>query len=131
MSHTLGNLSTRVLGHLARAFEHLLLSPGSIFSIFTLLSAFSIAALFLAVRRRRAGRDVKLTRLLRALFPKAIVSSNSGQADIAMLAMNTLVFGALITVAVASAPAISTFVNHLLVSSFGERRPVPIPHAAA
>ena len=131
MIQSLADLCIRVGTNVASKLEHVFLSAGSIFSIFTLFSAFCIAALFLVVRRRRAGRHVRIRGLLRALFPKALVASGSGRADIALAAMNILIFGALISVAIFSAPAISTFVNHFLVSSLGERRPVPIPQSAA
>ena len=77
------------LGQLDKA----LLSPGSHASLTSLFAAFMIAVMVLAVRRLRKGRRVRLRPLMRALFPKSIVSSRSNVADIGYFYFNVFVFG--------------------------------------
>ena len=59
-----------------------LLAPGSHFSIFSLFCAFAIGFLMLAGQRYRKGRRIRLKLLLRAMFPRQILTSRSNVAEI-------------------------------------------------
>jgi hypothetical protein len=77
------------LGQLGKAF----LDPGSHVSLLSLAGAFLIAFAFLSFRRLRKGRRVRVMALLRALFPRHIVSSKSNVADLSYFYFNIFVFG--------------------------------------
>ena len=70
-----------------------LLSPGSHASLHVAVRRVLIAFGVLAARRYRKGRRIRLRPLLRALFPKSIVTSRSNIADIGYFYFNVFVFG--------------------------------------
>ncbi len=72
------------LGQLHKAF----FAPGSHVSLLSLLCALLIAVFFVAARRMRKGRRLRLRTLLRALFPKHIVMSRSTVADLGYFYFN-------------------------------------------
>ena len=115
------------LGQLNKA----LLSPGSHASLASLLSAFCIALLVLAARRLRKGRRLRLKPLLRALFPKSIVTSRSNVADIGYFYFNVFVFGLVFGWALLSYVALSRAVVDLLTAAFGPTQPSALPAIVA
>jgi sterol desaturase/sphingolipid hydroxylase (fatty acid hydroxylase superfamily) len=120
------DLSTGIsyfLGQIGNAF----LSPGSHASLASLLSAFSIALIFLAARRYRKGRRIRLKPLLRALFPKSIMTSRSNLADIGYLYFNVFAFGIAFGWAILSYQMLSRSVFDLLTAAFGPTQPTSLP----
>ncbi len=112
-----------LFGQLSRAF----LSPGSHFSLFSLLSAFCIGFIVLAVRRYKKGRRIRLRPLLRALFPKRIILSKSSLADFGYFYFNLFLFGIVFGWAVLSYDALSRGVAGLLTATFGPMPPAALP----
>ncbi len=111
------------LGQLNKAF----LPPGSQASLASLFTAFAIAVVILAARRRNKGRRVRLKPLLRALFPKSIVLSASSFADLGYFYFNVFVFGIAFGWALLSYVTLSHAVVDALTASFGPRQPTPLP----
>jgi sterol desaturase/sphingolipid hydroxylase (fatty acid hydroxylase superfamily) len=105
-----------LLGHAADLF----LSPGSTFSVASLMSALVIAVASLAWMRIRRRRAVKVRTLMRALFPRRLLRSASTRADLAMFLFNTFAAGALIGWTVVSAGQISRAAAELLASALGQ-----------
>jgi sterol desaturase/sphingolipid hydroxylase (fatty acid hydroxylase superfamily) len=108
-----GKVADSIGGKLAGVF----LSPGSAFSLLSLLAALLVAVAFLMLRGRRKWRHPKV--LARALFPKWLWRNASMRADIGFFLLNILVTGALVGWALVSYSAISDMVSGLLTSSFG------------
>jgi sterol desaturase/sphingolipid hydroxylase (fatty acid hydroxylase superfamily) len=113
------------LGQLSKAF----LAPGSHVSLLSLLCAFFIAVLFLAARRLRVGKRLRLRTLLRALFPKHIVRSRSTVADLGYFYFNLFLFGIIFGWALLSYEVLSHGVADLLTATFGLRQPTALPAA--
>lgn len=111
------------LGQLGKAF----LAPGSHASLFSLLCAFAIGLAVLAERRRRRGRPVRLKPLLRAMFPKSVVTSRSTLADVLFFYFNVFVFGLLFGWALLSYAAVSHVVYSGFVAAFGAMPTAALP----
>jgi hypothetical protein len=76
-------------GQLGKAFFAL----GSHASLLSLAAAFLIAVAFLTLRRYRKGRRIRVKALLRALFPRHVVTSKSSLADLGYFYFNIFLFG--------------------------------------
>lgn len=105
----------------------LFLSAGSLFSLTSLITAFCLAALFLIVRRRQRNRRVRPKVILRALFPRRIISSPSSFADIGYFFFNVFVFGVVLGWAILSFRTITNVVIDLLTATFGTVQPTSLP----
>ncbi len=110
------------LGLLARR----LFSPGSLFSLYSLLSALAIAAVWVAAQRRMRGRRIRLKLIPRALFPPAIVRSASTKADAAFFLPSLFAFGGLIGWGLISYGAVAHWTEGALIAAFGHRPPSPL-----
>ena len=77
------------LGQFHKAF----FGAGSHISLLSLVCAFLIAVVFVAARRYRKGRRIRVRALLLALFPKRIVMSRSTVADLGYFYFNLFLFG--------------------------------------
>ncbi len=113
------------LGQLSKAF----LAPGSHVSLLSLLCAFFIAVFFVAARRLRGGRRLRLRTLLRALFPKKIVIIRSTVADLGYFYFNLFLFGIIFGWALLSYEVLSHRLADLLTATFGPRQPTALPAA--
>jgi sterol desaturase/sphingolipid hydroxylase (fatty acid hydroxylase superfamily) len=107
--------------------ERALLSPGSQISLASLGWALLIALLFLAGRRVRKGRRIRLRPLLRALFPQSILHSESNRPDVFYLFFNVFVFGIVFGWALLSYEMLSHAVTDALTALFGPRQPGALP----
>jgi sterol desaturase/sphingolipid hydroxylase (fatty acid hydroxylase superfamily) len=105
----------------------LLFSPGSHFSLTSLIAALFVATGFYAAKLMRRGRRVRLKVLWRALFPHRIAAHRSNQADIGYLFFNTLVFGIMFGWAILSYQFLTNGIIGGLVATFGKIE----PHAPA
>ena len=101
----------------------LLLSLGSHFSLTSLTAALLVAALFFAWQRHNRGRKVRLRTILRALFPRHILTARSNQADIGYMFFNVFVFGVVFGWAVLSYQFVSNGIISGLVALFGPVTP--------
>jgi sterol desaturase/sphingolipid hydroxylase (fatty acid hydroxylase superfamily) len=110
-------------GQLSKAF----LAPGSHISLLSLLSALGIGLLVLAARRHAKGRRIRLKVLLRALFPKHLVTSRSNLADIGYFYFNLFAFGIIFGWALLSYETLSRSIADLLTITFGPIGPAPLP----
>jgi sterol desaturase/sphingolipid hydroxylase (fatty acid hydroxylase superfamily) len=105
-----GSEARRLLDHLG----DVLLSPGSIFSLQSLVSALVIAVAVLAWRRRARGKRLPSLRvLIRAIFPRRLFASGSGKADFGFFLFNNYPAGAL-AFAILSANQVEPLVVRLL-----------------
>ncbi len=128
-----GHDLTRLGGELAALPERfamqvaaIFLSPGSPYSIGALAIVFGIAvAATLSARRNK--RSVPLRVLLRALFPKRLVRSPSGRADIAWSVFNALLASMLFGWAIFSSTVVETHLRALLIAGFGAREFTALP----
>ena len=104
----------------------LLFKPGSSFSLYSLASAFLIAAAALVIQRRSRGRRINLKLIPRALFPRRIVRSASTKSDLGFLLLNLFAVGGLIGWGLISYGAVVHFVDAGLTSAFGKRPASPL-----
>ncbi len=114
---------TYFLGQLHKAFFGL----GSHISLLSLVCALLIAVVFVAARRYRKGRRIRVRALLRALFPKRIVMSRSTVADLGYFYFNLFLFGIIFGWALLSYEVLSHSVADLLTAIFGPRQPTALP----
>jgi sterol desaturase/sphingolipid hydroxylase (fatty acid hydroxylase superfamily) len=105
---------------------HLLVSPGSKFSLAAIACTLLIATLFL-LSRRSGKREVRLKVILRALFPRRLWRSRSGRADILWSVFNIFIAGLLFGWAVLSAQQVSAFAHSALTTAFGAPSPTILP----
>ncbi len=117
MLHILSTLFDRI----ASTFSHLLLAPGSMFSLWSLLAALTVSAVFLVSRKRMRPRL-----LVRALLPAKLWKSRSSRLDMVFFLLNTFVTGALIGWGLLSFGAISRETLDVAHHLFGH---VPLPAA--
>ena len=110
------------LGQLHKAF----FGVGSHISLLSLVCAFLIAVVFVAARRYRKGRRIRVRALLRALFPKRIVMSRSTVADLGYFYFNLFLFGIIFGWALLSYEVLSHSVADLLTAIFGPRQPTSL-----
>lgn len=114
-------------GFLTAKLNGILLSPGGTFSIASLLCALVIALVFLGFKHRHRTRPVKAAVLLRALFPRRLIASRSGRADIGFFLLNSFVIGLAFGWALLSAHTVGKFVDGGLASLFGPSTPSSLP----
>jgi sterol desaturase/sphingolipid hydroxylase (fatty acid hydroxylase superfamily) len=100
-------------------------SPGSHFSLISLLCALIVAILF--IRKRR---PVGISTLARIILPTRIWRSRSGRADIGLFLFNILIAGALFGWAIFSAGQVSAVLSGYLQSWFGQASPAHLPVSA-
>lgn len=125
MAH-FAEMSARLMAAAGQCWEQLtatLLSPTADFSVFSLLSAFLIAACFVTLSR---GKRTGLRVLVRALLPRRWLKSRSARADLGLLAINTFVSATLVGWAIVSAAAVEQFLGHRLDLLFGTATPFTV-----
>jgi sterol desaturase/sphingolipid hydroxylase (fatty acid hydroxylase superfamily) len=111
------------VGQLGKAF----FAPGSHASLASLAAAFLIAFTFLTFRRLRKGRRIRVSTLLRALFPRHILESKSSLADLGYFYFNIFLFGLVFGGALLSYEVVSHSVAQVLTAAFGPRQPTALP----
>ena len=121
--HAAGVAAGALWGELSRV----LLAPGSQFSLLSLASAFIVAGVVIARRRRARGRRVRLKVLARALFPRRVLASASSRADLGFMLLNIFATGALIGWALISYAAVSHWAQAGLSGLLGVRGPSGAP----
>lgn len=98
----------------------LLFSLGSHFSFTSLGAALIVATTFYGFKRLRRGRRIRAKTLLRAVFPRRIVTSPSNTADVGYLFFNVFVFGVVFGWAVLTYQAVTNGLIEILVAAFGQ-----------
>jgi sterol desaturase/sphingolipid hydroxylase (fatty acid hydroxylase superfamily) len=110
--------------------EALFLTSGAQYSLTSLASALVLAAGFIALRRYRRNRRVRIKTIARALFPKHILKSPSNNADFGYLYFNTFVYGLTFGWAVLSYQFLSNAIIAGMVTAFGPVQPSALPDFA-
>jgi sterol desaturase/sphingolipid hydroxylase (fatty acid hydroxylase superfamily) len=105
----------------------LLLSPGSAFSLSSLACAFALAVVFIAVKRYRKNRTIRVRTIARALFPKRIFTSASTYIDVGYLYLNLFVAGMAFGWAILSYQFLTNGLIAGLVAVFGPATPSALP----
>lgn len=105
----------------------LLFAFGSPFSLTSLAAAVLIAAGFIAYRRIKKNRRVRLKTIMRALFPRRLTSHRSNVTDFIYLFFNVFVFGLILGWAVMSYQFLSNGIISGLVAVFGPTSPSALP----
>jgi sterol desaturase/sphingolipid hydroxylase (fatty acid hydroxylase superfamily) len=105
----------------------LVFSLGSHFSFSSLGAALLVATLFYAGRRLRRGRRLRVKTILRALFPRRIITSPSSYADLGYLFFNVFVFSIVFGWAVLTYQAVTNGIIEALVGAFGQSSPSALP----
>lgn len=100
-----------------------LLAPSSNCSIWSLGAAIALALGWLALRRKRRGRRLRLEVLTRALFPRRVLLHRSARADLVYCVLSLMALGAILGWAVVSTRWVSDGVAHFLAVRLGERTP--------
>ena len=119
LSPDLAAVFERLAAHFGGLAGNALLTLSGQLSLASLLSAFFVAAAVTIWRRRRRGKGVRGTALLRAIFPARIFLSRSAKADYAFVAFNVFMVGLLFGWALLSFHKISLGVSGLLTQGFG------------
>ena len=104
----------------------LLLSPSSTFSMTSLLCALCIAVGFVAVRRHRRNRRIRIRTIVRALFPKRILCAST-YTDVGYLFYNICVHGVAFGWAILSYQYLTNALIAGLVFVFGPVAPSVLP----
>lgn len=118
------------IAYFLNKLNDLFLSPGSQYSLTSLLAALCIAAGFIALRLYRKRRRIRFKTIWRALFPEHIVKSPSNGADFGYLYFNTFVYGLAFGWAVFSYQFLSNTIISGMVSAFGPVQPSALPDIA-
>jgi len=105
----------------------LLLAPGSHFSLTSLACALAIATVFVAYRRHRRGRPIRPRVILRALFPRRILTSPSNFADLGYLFFNVFLASLLFGWAALSYQFLTNGIMGALAAAFGPPAPTTLP----
>jgi sterol desaturase/sphingolipid hydroxylase (fatty acid hydroxylase superfamily) len=116
--------------HFLERLSGAFLSPGSVLSVTSLGSAFAVAVAYVAFRRYRRGRRIRLRVLARALFPRRFARHPSMLVDLGYVFFSLFVFGAMFGWALLSYQVLSNGVTGLLTSAFGPVTPTALPEPA-
>jgi sterol desaturase/sphingolipid hydroxylase (fatty acid hydroxylase superfamily) len=115
------------LSYVAQRLTSVFFSPGSNFSLTSLTCAFLIAFVFLAWQRYHRRKRVRLKALLRALFPRRMLTCPSSLTDIGYLCFHVFLFGLMFGWAILSFQFLSNGIIELLVAAFGPPNPSRLP----
>ena len=111
-----------VMGMVGRASAHALFDPGSTFSVWSVAGGLALAAVTLAVIRRRKGRPLTLRYLVRALAPRPAVLGASGRTDAGFFLFNAFCASALIGWALLSQAQVAAWTSAALTIAAGHRQ---------
>jgi sterol desaturase/sphingolipid hydroxylase (fatty acid hydroxylase superfamily) len=105
----------------------LFLPLGSHLSLTSLACALLVAVAFLAVQRWRRHRRIRLRTIVRALFPRRILTSPSNFADLGFLFYNLFLSGLLFGWTVISYQFLTNGIMAALAAAFGPVAPTALP----
>jgi sterol desaturase/sphingolipid hydroxylase (fatty acid hydroxylase superfamily) len=112
---------------IASQLRHVLLSPGSDFSLLSLAAAFCVAFGFLAHRHWRRRRRFRPRALLRAIFRRRLVFNRSTYADMAYFYINGFAAGGLLGWGMLEAGGVAKGLVTALRGVFGALPPIEAP----
>jgi sterol desaturase/sphingolipid hydroxylase (fatty acid hydroxylase superfamily) len=101
-----------------------LFALGSVFSVYSLASSFTLAFCALAWRQKRRRGRTNLRAIVRAIRAKKVIDHESFHADVKLLVLSVVFMPAVVGGLVVSASTVSTGVDHALTSLFGARAPI-------
>jgi sterol desaturase/sphingolipid hydroxylase (fatty acid hydroxylase superfamily) len=116
--------------NIPKPLETMLLSPGSMFSIYAVAFALAVAFAFLALRQKRRRGHVRLRAIARMVFARRVLFHRSTFADLGYFVFSVVLLGALLGWALISASAISDFVLGTLRDRLGAHAPLAAPDFA-
>src|SRR5580658_1380885 len=99
------------------------IAPGSFFSLPQLFVAFVVAALWLVLLRKRRGRVVRLSVIVRAMLARRVVFNRSTYADLFYFLVNSFATTGLIGWGIFSGLAVSGWSVRALHAAFGDVAP--------
>src|SRR5262249_10139526 len=102
-------------------------SPGSDFSLLSLLAALCVGVVSLGWKRRHSKRQLKLKVLLRAVFPRWLIKSASSRADIGFFFFNSFAGIIIFGWTIVSYHLVSKYTNDGLAATFGAMSPSTLP----
>src|SRR5262249_7879619 len=105
----------------------LLVAPGSHFSLTSLGCALAIAVVFVGWQRHRRGRSIRPRAILRALFPRRILTSPSTFTDLGYLFYTVFLGGLLFGWAAISYQFLTNGIMGALAHTFGPTAPTALP----
>jgi sterol desaturase/sphingolipid hydroxylase (fatty acid hydroxylase superfamily) len=108
----------------ARRVSIELFSPGSIFSVYSLLSSLGLAFCALTYRHKRRRGRANLKAVARAIFKMKLLLSESFLADVKLFVLSVIFMPAVVGGLVVSTNTVSMAVNSLLTSAFGSNAPI-------
>jgi sterol desaturase/sphingolipid hydroxylase (fatty acid hydroxylase superfamily) len=114
------------LDFLSSTGQRLLFSPGSNFSLISLIFALAIAVI-VSISRRSGTRRVPTRVMIRAMFPRRIWRSASGKADIGFFIFNVFIASILFGWALFSSHVIGAASLSALESAFDPAQPGAVP----
>ncbi|MBV9260224.1 MAG: sterol desaturase family protein [Pseudolabrys sp.] len=117
---------TNIVSHLFKV----LFSPGSEFSLTSLGCALLMAAGFVAFRRLKKCRRLRLRMMIRALFPRRILNHDSTIVDLGYFLFNTFVYAGIFGFAAVSYQFLTNGVLQGLVAVAGPVKPSAFPEFA-
>jgi len=112
--------------YICAKLAHIFLSLGT-FSLASWFTALCVATLFLGLRRPRHKRQIRLKVLIRALFPRKLLTSPSSAADVGFFVFNFFLAGVLFGWAILSYHFVSSAVGDGLVVMLGALQPTSLP----
>lgn len=98
--------------------------PGSILSVYSLVSSLTVGFLALAWRQKKRRGRTNFRALLRAIAAKKVLDRESFHADVKLFVLSVVFMPAVIGGLVISSMTVSAAVNAALTGAFGARTPV-------
>jgi sterol desaturase/sphingolipid hydroxylase (fatty acid hydroxylase superfamily) len=111
----------------AKPIVDLLISPSSVFSLYSLAFALFLGVAFLAIRQKRRRGRLRLRAIARAIFARRVLFHRSTLADFGYFLIGVVILGALLGWALFSATAISDAVSGFMQARLGARTPFAAP----
>lgn len=102
---------------------NLFIQPGSVLSLSSLGCALLAGVAFLAIRRRRRGRQLSFKLLVRAVFPRRILRHHSTALDAGYALFNIFVYGGIVGWALFSYQLVANGTAGTLAAAFGTMAP--------
>ena len=118
---------TPAIAYFFNQLSVLLFAPGSHFSLTSLAGALAIAVGFVAWQRHRRGRPIRPRAIVRALFPRRILTSPSHFIDLGFLFYHVFLGGLLFGWTTISYQFLTNGIIGALVATFGPATPTTLP----
>lgn len=107
-----------------KRFSNELFAAGSILSVYSLATSYSVAVFALARRQKRRRGRYSLRALARAIFAKKLMAHESFHADVKLFVLSTILTPVIVSGLIISTSAVSTVVHAMLTNVFGRNAPI-------